>query len=183
MRDLHPDFSDQIAKKELAVAQLIACEFSPDPVYAWSGTGTLVYGGRNYLGFSGAVSAQTVSETAEVEASSIELSVPIKKTAEDLGFLRSVRARGKEVIITEVILNADTLEVLGADVSFRGVAGEMTLRVGPRAYELSVTVANELEGLKKTWGLTHSDSDQKLLFPGDTSHRFIPFFQDLDFRI
>lgn len=183
MRDLHPDFAEKINDGTLMVVQLIACEFGPEPSYFWGGIGILQYGGRAYRGLDGAAYAQSISETQETQASSVELVVGLKKNDEDLGWLRTIRARGREVIITEAFLDPDTLELIATDVSFRGVAGDLQLRVAPDRYELTVTVANELEALKGYWGLSHSDADQQRLFPGDTSHRFIPFFQDIDFNI
>lgn len=182
MRDLHPDFEAEIEKGEIFPAQLIACEFEPEAAYYWGGLGSLEYGGKTYLGIDRGGIAESIPETGEIQARSVRLKLFLKKDGEDMGWLRNLRARGKTVTITDVLLSEEGA-IIAADTAFKGSAGDLALRVGPRAYELSVTASNELEGLKQQWGATHAESDQRRLHDGDTSGRFLPFFQDLNYRI
>lgn len=182
MRDLHPDFEQELSKGSIFPVQLVSMQIEPEPVYYWNGLGPLHYGGNTYLGLDRGAQCESVQETNQTQASSISMRVFLKREGEDMGFLTNVRVRGKEITVMDALLD-DNLSIIAVDTAFRGIGGDLKLRVNASSYELEVTATNELEGLKSTWGLTHSESDQKRLYAGDTSHRFLPFFQDVDFQL
>lgn len=182
MRELHPDFLAKVRQEDLALGQLVWLDILPDPVGFWTGAGELTFGGNLYHGAERAARVETVREVAGIVAGSVRLALALTKDAEDLAFLRTITVTDRPVEIHDAVFT-EAGELLAVDTAFRGTLSDLQLRVGPRFYELSVTATNSLVNLKRSASLSHGYDDQRRTFAGDTSGRFLPFFQDVNFRL
>jgi hypothetical protein len=182
VRELHPDFLAEVRKKDLSFGQLVWLDILPDPVGFWSGAGEINFDSRTFHGSERASRVETIREVSGIVAGTVRMSLTLTKDAEDLAFLRTITVTDRPVEIYDAVFSsAGTL--LAVDSAFKGTLSDLQLRIGPRYYELSVTGTNSLVNLKRTSGLSHGYDDQRRTFSGDTSARFLPFFQDVNFRL
>ena len=182
MRELPPDFLAEVRKKDLSFGQLVWLDILPDPVGFWSGAGEINFAGNLYHGAERASRIDAIREVSGIVAGTVRLSLALSKDAEDLAFLRSVTITDRPVEIYDAVFSSAGA-LLAVDTAFRGTLSDLQLRIGPRFYELSVTGTNSLVNLKRSAGLSHGYDDQRRTFSGDTSGRFLPFFQDVNFRL
>jgi len=182
MRELHPDFLAKVREENLHFGQLVFLDILPETVSFWSGLGSIVFEGRTYHGVERSARIDAVKEIAGIVAGSVRMSLALSKDAEDLEFLRSVRVTDRPAEIHDAVFD-EAGQLLAVDTCFSGTLGDLQLRVGSRFYELSVVATNALVNLKRSSGISHGYDDQKRLHGGDTSARFLPFFQDVNFRL
>lgn len=182
MRDLHPDFLVKVRQDDLDFGQLVWMDILPQPVGFWSGMGEITMGGNTYHGVERAARIDSVREIAGIVAGEVRMTLALTKDAEDLEFLRAVRVTDRPAEIHDAVFDSSG-QIIAVDTCFAGTLGDLQLRVGPRFYELSLTCTNALINLKRSGGISHGYDDQRRINGGDTSGRFLPFFQDVNFKL
>lgn len=182
MRELHPDFLTKVRQSDLSFGQLVHLDILPTAVNFWSGVGEIVFSGRTYHGVERAARIDSVREIAGIVAGSVRMSLALTKDAEDLEFLRNITVTDRPAEIHDAVFD-EAGQLVAVDTCFAGTLGDLQLRVGPRFYELSLVCTNALVNLKRSAGISHGFDDQQRLHGGDTSARFLPFFQDVNFKL
>ncbi len=182
MRALDPDFLAKVRLENVSFGQLVYLDILPEAIGFWSGMGEIIFDGKTYHGVERAARVDGVKEVAGIQAGSVRMTLALQKDAEDLAFLREIKISDRPAEIFDAVFD-DGGNLLAVDTCFRGKLTDLNLRVGARFYELSVTAINSLANLKRSAGISHGFDDQRRRHGGDTSARFLPFFQDVNFKI
>lgn len=129
------------------------------------------YGGYTWMRTGSLGSVDAVRETSgELSGLKFTLSgVPTENIALALG----QSARTKTCKLWCVILDADTHAVLDASLIFAGELDQMPISVQGNSATIGVTAIHHGQLFRRPRTLLQTESAQKLLYPGDTSRRFL----------
>ncbi|HVJ19444.1 MAG TPA: hypothetical protein VM686_28690 [Polyangiaceae bacterium] len=131
----------------------------------------LSWGGNDYLGVG------TLGGVEEVEDSPGEyknLVFTLSGVAIDmLSLAMQENIRGKRVVVRMATLDAATLAVLDAPIIWTGTLDQMPVNIGTETATVNVTAEHRGVTFGRPKPLNYTDEDQRRLYPGDTSLRFI----------
>ena len=157
----------------------VHADWPDDPVYAHTGTGTISWGGHDWLGVGALGGVDVPSEgmgsvaTAEAILSLAGVPVDLDGRVDDiirgravqmyLGFMTGRPDATTTLIGTPVDLFAGTMDGLDLDASVSGTDVE---------HQARVTVATG-PGARSMASISHSDEDQRRLYPTDSAGRLV----------
>ena len=81
--------------------------------------------------------------------------------------------RGKAVTMDLAILDPTTHAVLDTPLIWTGSIDQMVINHGPQVSSIAVTAVHRSETFRRIKPLRYTDNDQQLLYPGDTSMRYV----------
>lgn len=177
MRDLAYNFIQAAESGTVSPFILAHLDFMEDPLYAWTGLGSINYAGHIYHGIGGFGDIGTVEEYSEPRAGTQTLTlthVPNKL----LSSIHNLTFKGRAYSMALAFFDAAG-DLIGVEPLTSGTIETLTIKRRPDTSTIEARVTNELAILKKTWGHTLTDADHQKLNPGDTALRFVASLQDL----
>jgi hypothetical protein len=173
--------ASEIAKPELTPVLLAEIGFSSGTVYAWSGYGDLVWGGKTYTGTGTLGTIEPATDTSDLSSqgcvytlegvSTASLSLAIGDSVQGmpaklyLGCLDSTGA----LISDPVQIRSDLTDVPHIEES-----GETC--------SISINCENKLARLSTPASRRFTADDQAIDYPGDRGFDFVPSLQDSSVR-
>lgn len=177
-RSLTGPMTAALAAKQVAPAIFAELDFSGGFARMWSGTGSVVWDGKTWLGVGHLLALGPVEETSAVEATSLSMSlsgVPPSMVALAYGDF----SQGRAAKVWLALIDTAAWTVIADPVPI--FQGRMdTIGDSDDGQEATITVSAEtnLADLKRLRARFFTNQDQQRLFPGDQSLRFIPSLQD-----
>lgn len=134
---------------------------------------------KTWLGLQGAANFEPLQETSDTRITTMRCTLSYVPN-ETLPQLNTEEWKDRSSIFYLWLFDKDDLSagpVDGAPV-FTGIMDTLTVKVEAEHSFVEVTVANELVRMKQSWGATYTDSSQKVIYPNDTSLRFLSSIQN-----
>jgi hypothetical protein len=142
-----------------------------EPVRLCSSSMNIVYDGAAYLGIG---DLGTVEEVDDSPGEYKALRFALNGVRNDyLAIVLAENIRDKPCTLRMAVLDPITHVVLDAPVVWTGTLDQMPLTIGTETSTISVTAEHRGATYARPKPLRYIDSDQQLLYPGDTSMRFV----------
>lgn len=177
-RSLTGAMASALAAKQVVPVIFAELDFLSGFVRMWSGTGSIVWDGKTWLGVGLLMAIGQFDEVSAIEATSTAISlsgVPPSMISQAYGDF----SQGRAAKLWLGLLDVNSSQVIADPVSI--FQGRMdTISDSDNGEEATITVSAEsnLADLKRLRTRFHTDQDQQRLFPGDRSLRFLPSMQD-----
>jgi hypothetical protein len=142
---------------------------SAGDVYAWDGLGSFELSGEVYFGIGNAASIQGVSTSADLQNSTIDVTIDgVPRTA----MLTGSTVRGSAVTLTAAWIN-EAGSVVASRVLFSGLASNIRSKVDGDTLSLTVRVRGKMADWAKSPASFYNERDQERLYAGDTGFQFV----------
>lgn len=175
--DATPEFIAGVQSRYVRPAIFVELHMISGPVYAWTGVGSLTWGGNTWLGVGkfGAISA--VEEGTNVQARGITLTL----NGLDPTLLNDVMTdykQGLPAIIYFGIFDATGALVPNPITSWAGKTDQPTITVDGETASISINCENRLVEMNNSVERRYTDQDQKRDYPNDRGCEFVNSIQD-----
>jgi hypothetical protein len=145
---------------------------SPNVLNLWSGVGDLTYGGNTYLGVGDLLSISQITETADIQATGINVSLTGIKSS-FIAIAKDHEYQGRALTVS---LGAfDTSGSLIADpvIVFSGFMDTMTISESGQHSSINIAVENKLIAFERSKVRRYTAEDQKIDHPTDKGFEFV----------
>lgn len=176
-RTLGSSFQTELAATELSPFFAIEMDFEGDPVRLWGGYGNIVIDGDSYFGAATLLNISPISETSEVQANGITVTLSGIDTSLISAAL-SENYQGREMKVYFGVLNDSGAIIDDPYIAFKGRMDIMTIDEDGETSTISVTAESRLIDLDVSRERRYTDADQKIDFPDDKGLEFIADIQD-----
>lgn len=150
-------------------------DFSGSAVRVWTGNATKSlsddFGGGNYLGVGTFGGVSSVTETTDVSAKGIDLTLSGIPT-EYVSLALSDNYRGRQVAVYLILFNT-AMTSYEQITMFRGRMNQISINESGETSTLIVSCENRLIELNRTNDVRYTDEAQKQLYPTDTGLKFV----------
>jgi len=177
MRTIGADVIAQL--RASLVRPFVTCDiqFSDQWVRFWSGVGPLVVGGNTYTGTGMLGKISSITETADVQANGIKLSlsgIPSNLVMEAIGECQ----QGQTVIVSIGFMDTNWAVIDTPAILFRGAMDTVSIDEGADTCTIIVTAESRMTDLRRPRIRRYTDDDQQRTAPGDRGFEFVPMVQD-----
>ena len=155
---------------------LAAFDFASGTTRAWSGIGTLAWGGVDWTGIGTFGEVSAIEETMELRATgaAFRLSgVPSALVATAIA--EPIQARAARLWLG--FLTADLVLIEAPALLFDGRMDTIEITDGGEAAVITLFAENRLRDLERPRTRRYTDQDQQAEFPGDRGFEFVPALQ------
>jgi hypothetical protein len=175
-RTLPGGVSTDIAQKLVEPFFAVDIDFVSGPLYVWSGVGDIVNASKTYLGAGQLMSLSTISETAEVEAKGVSITM----TGIPSSFLSLALSEPYQGVACRVYfgtINTSTRVATFYKV-FAGSLDQMNIVENVESATILISVENSLIKLDRPVVRRYTDQDQKSRYPSDRGLEYVASLQD-----
>lgn len=177
MRNIGPDIVAQLRSSPIRPFILCDIEFADQWLHAWSGIGSLGINGNTYLGVGTLGKVSTISETSDIRANGLDLTlsgVPSNLVMEALGECQ----QGQPVIVSLGFMDASWQIIDQPVLLFRGSMDAVSIKEGTDTCSIIVSAESRMTDLRRPRVRRYTDDDQQRTAPGDRGFEFVPMVQD-----
>ena len=150
-------------------------DFASGSVRVWTGNTSKSlsddFGGGNYLGVGTLGGVSSVTETTDVSAKGIDLTLSGIPT-EYVSLALSDNYRGRQVAVYLLLFNT-AMSTYEQITMFRGRMNQISINESGETSTLIVSCENRLIELNRTTDVRYTDEAQKQLYPTDTGLQFV----------
>jgi hypothetical protein len=159
-----------LSQERVAMAVLVDFFFTL-PVRLTTAGVDITYAGNNYVGVGGLGTISEIEDSpGEHKNISLQLSgVPLEVMAIAL----NEDVRNKPITLRLATMDPDSLAVLDAPLIWAGTVENMPLQISNETVTVTVVAEHRAVTFGRPKSSLYTDADQRKLFPGDTSLRFI----------
>jgi hypothetical protein len=153
-------------------AYFVRMVFDSSVLNIWSGIGDLAFGGNTYTGTGDLLSISEITETADIQATGIKVSLTGIKTS----FIAIAKDQDYQGRVLNVSLGAfDASGSLIADpvIVFSGFMATMTISESGQYSTITVSVENKLISFERSKVRRYTAEDQKIDHPTDKGFEFV----------
>jgi hypothetical protein len=153
-------------------AYFVRMVFDSSVLNIWSGIGDLAFGGNTYTGTGDLLSISEITETADIQATGIKVSLTGIKTS----FIAIAKDQDYQGRVLNVSLGAfDASGSLIADpvIVFSGFMDTMTISESGQYSTITVSVENKLISFERSKVRRYTAEDQKIDHPTDKGFEFV----------
>ena len=176
-RDITSGVATEVVKPRLRMAMLAELVFDTNPLYVWSGLGSLVWDGRTYLGTGTLGQISQIEETSDVRSNGIQLSlsgIPSALISVALG----TQYQGRPCRVRMAFFDASNVLIDDPVQVFSGLLDVMQVVDSGNSCEILVTAENRLIDLERPSEVRYyTDADQQRYSAGDLGCQFIEKLQ------
>ena len=151
---------------------LVQMAFPSANLNMWSGIGDLTVDSVDYVGAGNLLSVSDVSESTEVRANGVRLSLSGVSSAL-ITKARDEDYQGRELKILLGAMDASNSVIADPVVMFSGFMDTMTINDAGETAVISVTAENRLIEFEKTRVRRYTAEDQKIDYPNDKGLEFV----------
>lgn len=151
---------------------LVQMAFPTANLNMWSGIGDLTVGGVDYIGAGNLLSVGDISESTELQANGIRLSLSGISGAL-ITKARDEDYQGRELKILLGAMDSGNSMIADPVVMFSGFMDTMTISDAGETAIISVTAENRLIEFEKTRVRRYTAEDQKIDFPNDKGLEYV----------
>jgi hypothetical protein len=177
MRNLTPDVIAELTKTVVRPFVLCDIEFADQWIHVWTGIGNLASGGNTYKGVGALGKISAISETTDVQANGVALSlsgIPGDVVAESLAMCR----QGLPVTVSLGFMRDSGGVIASPVIIFQGRMDTVTVDEGGDTCMITISVESRLIDLKRPRVRRFTDDDQQRTSPGDKGFQYVPMVQD-----
>ena len=177
-REMTAAYLAAIRSAELKPAIFVEAWFTSGPIYVWNGTGTIAWGGHDWLGLGSLSSISTIEEGSSVEAKGITLTL----SGIDSSLLTGILREFQVALPVRVFLGVfdDDIEMIGDPVCcFAGMMDQPTLDVDGKTSTISIACENKLIEMNVAVDRRYTNEDQQRDYPGDRGFEFVNSIQEV----
>lgn len=176
-RDLTAGVSSEVVKNRLRMAMLVDLVFDSDPLYVWSGIGSLSWNGQTYLGTGALGKISAIEETSEVRSNGIQLSlsgIPSSLISIALG----TQYQGRPCRVRMAFFDSSNVLIDDPVQVFSGKLDVMQIVDSGDTCEILVTAENRLIDLERPKEVRYyTDSEQQRYSTGDLGCQYVEKLQ------
>ncbi len=180
-RNLTTGMTTEIAKPEVAPIVFVELAFDSDTLRVWSGYGSLSWSGNTWLGSGDMGSLSAVTETEELTANGVTLSLS-GIPSENIALALTEKYRGRPGKIWLGFLNAAMAVIANPKQVFSGRMDVMVIDEGAETSTISISLESRAIDLLRTRERRYTHEDQQIDFPGDMGLEFVSDLQNKDVR-
>jgi hypothetical protein len=178
-RNLHADFKTEIAATTKQPILLFDLEFTSGTVYMWNGLGDLSYGGNTYSGTGHLLGVSQVTETADVQANGIKMTLSGIPSSLISSVLSDI-ATGDDAIVRLAFLDSSGSIVSDPYILFQGTMDVPIINEAADTSTIEISAESRLIDLKKPRIRRYTKGDQVQEYSGDVFFEFVPSLQNKD---
>lgn len=171
-RDLPDPLREAIAERVVRPFIAVRIE-TPDPVYAWTGGGTISFGGYEWVGIEGVASIDTIGEATDGSATGVTASL-YRVPSEFREALEDQAVRGVLYELYVGALDETFQQVVGFKLLWKGRLGSYEIVDGGDT--LTVTAGGESRQIdqRRPTIKRFTNERQQRLHPGDRFFEYLP---------
>jgi len=156
---------------------LMKAEFDAGDVNLWSGIGSLTFDGDTYLGAGDLLSISQISESAELTASGISITLAgVKQSL--LTIARDEPYQGRVITLYLGALN-DSGDIISSPVVlFSGFMDVMNISDSGETSSIVISAENKLIAFDRASVRRYTSEDQKIDYPNDKGFEFVAKIQE-----
>ena len=171
-RDLTPTTVTSIEQPEVFPFFAVDLLFDGNPVYTWTGVGTLTIGGKDYVGAGQLLSISSIEETQEMAVKGATITLTgIPSNLISLALTQPYQGRVCNIyfgVMGEKVFNQ----------VFSGYMDQMNIEEAGDTATIEMAVENKLIDLERARVARFTSGYQKSVYPGDLGCDFIEDLQD-----
>lgn len=177
-RDLSASVQSAIEATQVAPFLLFEAEFADGYLRLWSGIGDLSWNGYTWLGVGTLGNISPISETDEVQANGITVSLTGIPSNYVSLILSDVR-QGKVGKVYVGFLDANGAIIADPYMTFEGRLDIPAIEEAGEDAMITITYESRLIDLQRTREIRFTDEEQKRLYPGDKGLEFVASMQEI----
>jgi hypothetical protein len=175
--------SGQIAalgSNQMQPAIFLYAEFSSGPIYLWTGTGSIAWGGNTWIGMGGIGDITPIEEGGDVQARGLSLNL----SGFDSSLLSHLLTPNEFVLGKTVILYMGLFDGAGSliDTPFvlwSGRIDQPHIHVDGATASINIQCQDKIIDLNTPVDRRWTDADQQLVHPGDKAFEFVNTIQNM----
>lgn len=176
-RDITAAVSTETTETVVEPFLLAELMFDGDPIYAWSGVGTLTWNGNDYTGVGELGGVDPIAETSDLAAKGVAFSlsgVPSATISLALGSNYS----GRIARLRLGFFDGSGNIIADPFVIAEGFMDQLDIQEDGDSSQVTVKAESRLITLQRAREFLYDDEDQKALFAGDKGFEFVAALQD-----
>lgn len=195
-RGVDSEIISNIEAGTYAPAFLIVGEFEDsegvsDPLYLWTGIGTLPYDGNDYVGTGSLLTIEGLQEILDVVSRGLTVTLDGIGTAEVNGEGDSIldlayrtEYQNRPFTLSLCLIDLGDRSIIGTpQIMFSGLMDVMDPQEDGEIATITLTVENALVALERPVGRTYTSADQKERYPDDTFFDQMPELQNMEIQL
>jgi len=153
--------------------------FDDNPVYAWTGLGTITIGGNDYIGTGTLLQISDVEETQDIAAKGMTLSLT-GVLPEFLALALTEPYQGRICTVYLGFMTSWESPDASPDVMemFSGYMDQMTIDEGAETATIALSVENRLIDLQRPRNRRYTKQNQDARFSGDKAFNYVESLQE-----
>ena len=145
---------------------------SPNVLNIWNGIGDLAYGGNTYTGTGDLLSISQITETADIQASGINVSLAGVKSSL-IVIAKDHEYQGRPLTVSLGAFDASGSLIADPVIVFSGFMDTMTIAESGQYSTISIAVENKLISFERSKVRRYTAEDQKIDHPTDKGFEFV----------
>ena len=145
---------------------------SPNVLNIWNGIGDLSYGGNTYTGTGDLLSISQITETADIQASGINVSLAGVKSSL-IVIAKDHEYQGRPLTVSLGAFDASGSLIADPVIVFSGFMDTMTISESGQYSTISIAVENKLISFERSKVRRYTAEDQKIDHPTDKGFEFV----------
>ena len=145
---------------------------SPNVLNIWNGIGDLAYGGNTYTGTGDLLSISQITETADIQASGINVSLAGVKSSL-IVIAKDHDYQGRPLTVSLGAFDASGSLIADPVIVFSGFMDTMTISESGQYSTISIAVENKLISFERSKVRRYTAEDQKIDHPADKGFEFV----------
>ena len=145
---------------------------SPSDLNIWNGIGDITYGGITYTGTGDLLSISQITETSDVQATGIDVTLTGIKSS-FLSIALRHEYQGRPLTVSLGAFNASGTLISSPVIIFSGFMDTMTISESGSYSTISISVENKLVAFERTKVRRYTAEDQKIDHPTDKGFEYV----------
>ena len=145
---------------------------SPNVLNIWNGIGDLSFGGNTYTGTGDLLSISQITETADIQASGINVSLAGVKSSL-IVIAKDHEYQGRPLTVSLGAFDASGSLIADPVIVFSGFMDTMTISESGQYSTISIAVENKLISFERSKVRRYTAEDQKIDHPTDKGFEFV----------
>ena len=145
---------------------------SPNVLNIWNGVGDLAFGGNTYTGTGDLLSIGQITETSDIAATGINVSLTGVKTS-FIAIAKDHEYQGRPLTVSLGAFDASGDLIADPVIVFSGFMDTMTISESGANSTISIAVENKLIAFERTKVRRYTAEDQKIDHPTDKGFEFV----------
>ena len=153
-------------------AYFVRMVFDSSVLNIWNGIGDLAFGGNKYTGTGDLLSISPITETSDIQATGINVSLTGIKTS-FIAMAKDQDYQGRALTVSLGAFDASGSLIADPVIVFSGFMDTMTISENGAYSTISISVENKLIAFERSKVRRYTAEDQKIDHPTDKGFEFV----------
>ena len=153
-------------------AYFVRMVFDSSVLNIWNGIGDLAFGGNTYTGTGDLLSISQITETSDIQATGINVSLTGIKTS-FIAMAKDQDYQGRALTVSLGAFDASGSLIADPVIVFSGFMDTMTISENGAYSTISISVENKLIAFERSKVRRYTAEDQKIDHPTDKGFEFV----------